>query len=105
MPLYWEKLWKDPAFTRDLKCRWRDLRKTGGALETRSITATIDMLVARLAHSEPRDHVRWKTINDPKATCCGIKPFPTYKGYVDYLRDWIAKRLAFMDANLPGACP
>jgi hypothetical protein len=105
VPLYWEKLWKDAAFTSKLKCRWRELRKAGGVLDLANINAKIDMLAARLAHSEPRDHMRWPTINNPMAcTWCGIRHFPNYKGYVDYIRDWIRRRVAYMDANLPGTC-
>lgn len=63
------------------------------------------MLVSRLAHSEPRDHVRWPTVNNPMAcSWCGTRHFPTYKGYVDFLRTWIGQRLSYMDANLPGTC-
>jgi hypothetical protein len=99
VPIHWQKLWKDPAFLDQLKCRWKELRRS--VLFLPNINAKLDTLSRRVALAEPRDHARWPTVIKPPR-----RPplFATYKEYVDDLRDWIRKRLAFIDANLPGSC-
>jgi hypothetical protein len=100
VPSYWTRLWGDPAFQAALKCRWLELRK--GPLAKAWLDARIDGWVAQLKDAERRDHARWPVI--------GMKIFPnyysgaTYADEVAWMRDWIGKRLAWLDANLPGVC-
>lgn len=97
---YWLKLWKDPAFQRDARCRWRELRR--GPLTVARINEKIDAWVKYLAAAEKRDHRRWPII--------GVKVwpnhhvFPTYAEEVKFLRDYIDRHLRWIDANLPGTC-
>jgi hypothetical protein len=101
VPFYWEKLWTDRAFQRAVRCRWQALRR--GPLSLDWMYGKIDAWVKHVAAAEARDHRRWKTI--------GVKLWPnplpipgSYAGEISYLKDWLAKRVAWLDANLPGAC-
>jgi hypothetical protein len=100
VPFWWEKMWKHPAFQRDLKCRWRELRK--GPLSRESIEAKLSFFGKELALAQPRDQALWKTIG--VKTTFNYYVGKTYADDVRYLRDWIGKRLAWIDANLPGSC-
>jgi hypothetical protein len=91
VPAYWERLWTDPAFQADLRCRWQELRK--GPLRSENVTSRIDGLVKQLSLAQPRDGSLW---NNPSAAA--------YPGEVAYLKDWLGQRVAWMDTNLPGVC-
>jgi hypothetical protein len=97
---FWKKLWADPAFQRDLKCRWTELRR--GPLSTATLHGKIDAWTKHIAAAEKRHHERYKVI--------GIKYFglhfvgKTWAEDVAYLKRWIGERVKWMDANLPGTC-
>jgi hypothetical protein len=97
---FFGKLWTDPAFHGDLQCRWRELRK--GPLDLRAIDVRLAEWASQLRRAEARDHVRWPVL--------GVKVWPnqfvgkTYVEELDYLHEFIGKRLAFMDTELPGTC-
>jgi hypothetical protein len=92
VPGYWERLWTDPAFHRDLRCRWQELRR--GPLQIGIVSAMIDGWAEQLAAAQPRDGALW-----------GNPPANAYAGEVESLKQFLAKRLTWMDANLPGTCP
>ena len=89
VPGYWERLWTDPAFHADLRCRWQALR--AGPLRLQNMTAKIDAWTAALALAQPRDAEAWGKTG-------------TYREQVARLKGWLSERLTWMDANLPGAC-
>ena len=91
VPQHWERLWADPAFHRDLTCRWQELRR--GPLQLTTLTASIDAWVQELLPAQPRDAAVW-----------GNPPANAYFGEVISLKEFLEKRLAWMDANLPGTC-
>lgn len=101
---YWTKLWSDPAFQTDFKCRYQQLRK--GPLSNANMRGKIDAWVTLLAEVEKRDHTRWPVLN-VQVDCCSRR-FATYAQAVDQLRTWIDARLRWLDpavAKFPGTCP
>jgi len=86
---YWERLWTDPGFHVDLRCRWQTLR--GGPLQLQNMEAMIDGWAASLALAQPRDAEAWGKPAD-------------YRQQVAELKAWLSERLMWMDANLPGTC-
>jgi len=88
---YWERLWTDPGFHRDVRCRWQELRR--GTLETRRVHAMIEGWASQLTLAQPRDAAVW---DNPPANA--------YQGEVDALKQFLATRMAWMDTNLPGRC-
>jgi hypothetical protein len=101
IPPWWKKLVADPSFAKAARCRWKELRKD--LLADASLLARIDGYVEELALAEPRDHMKWKTLGKY------VWPNPyvgqTFADEVAYLKQWITARTAWLDQNLPGACP
>ena len=91
VPEHWERLWTDPAFQDALRCRWQALRK--GPLHLDTMNAKIDGWLEQLAKVFPRDAARWSDL-----------PKNAYTGGAESLKVFLDKRVAFMDANLPGRC-
>ena len=91
VPEYWERLWTDPVFHQHLRCRWQQLRK--GPLRADRLDALIEGWLDQLAVALPRDWALWSSL-----------PKNSYHGGGQSLREFLGKRLAWMDANLPGRC-
>ncbi len=91
VPAYWERLWSDSAFQQDVRCRWQELRR--GPLALAQVNAQIDAWAEQLAGAQPRDGALW-----------GNPPANEFGNEVRMLKEFIANRIAFMDASLPGKC-
>ena len=91
VPEFWERLWTDAAFHQDLRCRWQQLRQD--VLRPEALHAMVDGWAADLAVSLERDTARWPDL-----------PKSQYRDGIVLLKDFLAARVAWMDANLPGAC-
>ena len=101
VPFWWHRLMADPGYVSALKARWRQCRQE--AYSTRNIHALIDSMATVLsAHgAQQRNFKAWPSWNRY------INPIPYIaSGYDDeirYMKDWIDRRLAFMDKELLGA--
>jgi hypothetical protein len=89
VPAYWERLWTDPAFHRDVRCRWQMLR--AGPLRLQHMVAKIDAWAASLALAQPRDAEAWGKAGNYREQVAGLKA-------------WLSERLTWLDGNLPGSC-
>ncbi len=100
IPDWWLFLMADPVFTKALRCRWETLRT--GVLSDAEILQRIDAYREEVTLAEPRDHARWGTI--------GGYIWPnyfignTYGEEVDYVKQWLVQRTAWLDVHLPGTC-
>jgi hypothetical protein len=114
VPFYWDKLWKDPAFLAALKCRWLDLRK--GPIRMAVIDAQLEEWKKQLApQAVPRHLAKWPELLksvwanpylvDPgSAPIRGESNAQFFEREVTWFRNWIAARINFLDASLPGTC-
>lgn len=86
----------DPVFKAKLAARWADLR--ADAMSEEAIYARMDALQAILGDAIDRNFEVW----DISAINYGgyFYPVTSYADEDAYVRDWIAKRLAWMDANI-----
>ena len=101
MPMWWQRFMADQVFINHMKCRWENMRSS--FLHGDSINTWIDQNLATLHPSIDRNFVRWPFIGD----LIWAEPYPvpqTYAEEITYMKIWIANRLAWMDANLPGTC-
>lgn len=101
IPFWWNRLMQDTNFTHDLKCRWIQLRTT--VLDTSYINAWIDSNNVYLNEVQARNFIQWPILG----TYVWPNPAPiptTYQGEVDRLKLWIANRMNWLDANMPGNC-
>ena len=90
---FWTRMWQDPKYKKQLRDRWFELRKD--ALSDEAIYGVLDSLSQVLQESQYRNFQRWPILNVwiwPNHYCCG-----SYNGHLNYLRDWIRQRLAWMD--------
>lgn len=105
MPTYWTALFTQPAFQRDLKCRWQSLRQSG-PLALATFDARMTAWTNFTAAARVRDQARWMTIGRSIFPNCDSEM--TYADEVTWLHDWIAARLVWLDgqiAAMPGTCP
>ena len=101
MPLWWQSMMEDTVFTNLLDCRWRQYREN--FLHQDSIFAWIDDQVEFLQNPIDRNFERWDFIGEQ----IWIEPenFPdSYEGEIQYLKNWIAARLNWLDSNIQGNC-
>lgn len=94
VPFWWDKLWQDAAFRRHLVARWRTVRSTPVWSDKR-LFSMIDSLTNLLREPQQRNFQRWPVM--------GIYVWPNayigpdYDAEVTYLRNWLERRLAWMD--------
>lgn len=100
IPFWWEKLLQDPTYRNTLRCRWEELRQ--GPLRTENIHAFIDSVALHIQEARIRNFQKWPIIG----VYVNWNGFvgQTYQEDVDYLKDYIEQRAAWMDINIPGYC-
>ncbi len=102
MPLWWEAMMEDELFVNHLACRWETFRE--GVLHQDSIFAWIDHHVEWLQPAIDRNFEVWDYFLGENIW---IQPEPipeTHAEEVQYMKDWIIERLAWLDENMPGNC-
>lgn len=93
---WWSRLMEDPGYKQAFSTRWKTLR--AGPFSTDSIMADLDNNVQYMGEAVSRNFERWPII--------GVDVWPnyfvgtTYQQEVDYLKDWITRRLNWMDGNV-----
>ncbi len=92
---WWARLMQSPAYANSLKQRYSILRK--GILHTDSVMASIDRHVAWLGDGADRNFTRWPILNSYVWPNSAIRN--TYSNEISFLKDWITRRLAWMDTQ------
>ncbi len=102
VPFWWYAFFEDSAFTVQTRQRWQDLRQT--VLSEEHIFSFIDNTADTLNEAQQRNFEIWV---GPGEYGGGFWPVPdifytfsTYQDEVDYLKEWIGNRLAWMDEHL-----
>ena len=98
VPFWWKCLCEDSAFMKKVTARWVALRKNQFTME--KIYRYVDSLVTHLDESQQRNFEKWPVLNTyvwPNAYIGG-----SYANEISYLKDWIKKRLDWMDLTLAG---
>ena len=99
-PFWFERLREDPNYTGLTRCMWDDHRSDVWSDE--SIHGIIDSLAAVLAGPSIRDHARWPRLG--QYVWPNVFIGDTYDEEVEFLRNWVMARLAWLDANIEGTC-
>ncbi|MBL4706641.1 MAG: CotH kinase family protein [Flavobacteriales bacterium] len=97
MPRWWEQLTKDSVFCNLLVSRWENFRTT--FLQTDSINTWIDSNLALMNDAATRNFVQWPILG----TDIWDEPLPVQPDYpseITYMKDWIQKRVLWMDSNI-----
>ena len=93
IPLFWHFLWDNELIQEKLKKRYQELRQD--ILSNDNIDNYINKLYNKIHTSAENNFERWEIIGED------LWPnkfnFKSYKEEVDYVKEWIQKRLQFLD--------
>lgn len=99
-PFWWGRLLQDTVYTGELKCRWTALRAS--TLSDAWFDSYLDSVANVLQEGQERNFSKWPILGRY------VWPNPeypsTYAGEIENVKDWIHRRLSWMDDNLPGNC-
>jgi hypothetical protein len=87
--IWWDRLFDDPDFWQKYADRWFELRR--GPFSTENINALVDSMADELNEAQVRNFNKWR--NAPPR-------FGGFQGEIDHLKDWLARRTAWIDAQL-----
>lgn len=101
VPPSWEvRLMQDKDFSSRIHDRWFSLRKT--ILSEKSLHHVIDSVALLLDEAQKRHFTRWDILGRNVGTPeYGEQP-DSYTGEIVKFKSWIARRLAWLDANMVG---
>ncbi|MDA7580478.1 CotH kinase family protein [Crocinitomicaceae bacterium] len=100
VPFWWGKLVQDQNYVHYLNCRWQEMRQ--GAWNTDSLMARIDGYADYLDESQQRNFQRWPIHGQyvwPNSFVGN-----SFQEEIDYLKQWLINRIAWMDSNMFGSC-
>ncbi len=99
---WYVRMLQDTTFQNELKCRWLTLRTS--YLDTSNLFHYIDSTAIVLDSAQQRHQEKWATLGiDVGTPEIGIQP-TTFQGDIDLFKNWIRKRIVWLDANIPGSC-
>jgi hypothetical protein len=84
---WWIQLFRDQAFFRRYRARWRELRT--GPLSTANVDATIDRMAAEIEEAQVRDSQRW-----------GQATPAQWRQEIILLKRWLSDRSTWIDGQL-----
>ena len=90
--LWYQQLFKDPAFLQAVKDQYTAMRP-----QIATLPAYIDSEAANLSVAQANNFGRWPILGErvwPNAEAAG-----TYSGEVTFLKSWLAQRIAYMDSK------
>jgi subtilisin-like proprotein convertase family protein len=97
----WEiRLLQDTTFANEMRCRYDDLRRT--IFSEAYMYAKIDSVAALVAESQAWHFEVWGCLGQATGTPEVQAPSQTYAEEVQRLKDWLHRRVTWLDANLPG---
>ncbi len=93
---YWDRLLSDPSFAEAVVFRWQELRQS--SFSTDSIVHLIEELKMEMGNAPGRNFERWPILD--KWVWPNVVVENSYQGEIDYLKNWVSSRLAWMDENI-----
>ena len=101
-PRTWiQRLWEDDWFRSAVNRRWIEF-KNGNHLENTLLTY-INELSAQLDQSQRQNFTRWNVLNTRVYNEQQL--FPTYEGGVNFLKNYITQRIAFLTTSFANTQP
>jgi len=92
---WFARLFEDPDFLQRYIDRWAELRTT--VFATSNVLARIDRLTGELKEAQARNFQRWPILG--KRIHISKYVGATYQDEVDWMRNWMAGRLAWIDSQ------
>lgn len=94
------RLLEDSTFANQLRCRYEDLRRN--LLSNSNLHAMVDSVAAVVDESQVWHYQKWGHMGVATGTPEVPAPAQSYAEEVQRLKDWIDRRLTWLDANVPG---
>ena len=99
--IYWyRRMMNDPVFSDYLNCRWHELRST--VFRNDRIFGYIDSLVNELSDPIVKNFKKWPVLGS--YVWPNIFIGNSYEEEIAQLKDWLARRLDWMDGSLSAEC-
>jgi len=100
-----DRLFEDPDFVERYIARWKELRQF--EFSRSHLFGIIDGFADELRTAQARNFARWptlgKTLLPDLRFLMFMGPHPdSWEGEVQYLKDWLSERIAWIDANIDG---
>ena len=96
IPFWWYRIWDDTTYLTAFNQRWQDLRES--IFSEDYIMSLIDSATTLIDDAQIRNFQRWPVLDEyvwPNAYVGG-----SYAYEIEYLKNWINNRLAWMDSEL-----
>lgn len=94
------RLLQDSAFANELNCRWQEMR--GTILDTTSLFTWMDSVALYSNEAQARHYAYWGNMGAATGTPEVNPPAQSYQEEVDNLKDWIRRRINWLDDSMPG---
>ncbi len=102
---WWQRLFNDPDFWQKWIDRWQEVRETTFA--TTNVHAIIDRMADEIREGHERDSTKWPSGDSSSTPRNGVITVDgyshtfngTFQGEVDFLKQWWADRMDFVDTN------
>lgn len=99
---WYVRLLQDSTFNNELRCAYEEYRTT--VLDTAFLFNFIDSVGVRVQNAQARHFQKWPILG-MSGPAPDVGPVATtYAAELDSLKAWIALRLDWLDANIPGMC-
>jgi subtilisin-like proprotein convertase family protein len=99
-PGWYIRLLQDSIFRNELRCRYEDLRRS--LLDESYLHQQIDSIASLVNESQNWHYQIWGNMGVATGTYEVQAPAQTYNEEVQRLKDWISRRLIWLDDNIPG---
>jgi hypothetical protein len=101
------QLMQDTNYANKARCRWDWLRKK--TLDTVYVYHKMDSIANLLSEARQRHFTKYPILTAGSCSDCYNNYSPltepsTYEGDLQYMKDWLYRRVTWIDANLPGTC-
>ena len=99
-PGWFVRMFEDPLFEDEMRCRYEDLRRN--VLSEQYLHAMVDSVALVVDESQEWHYLTWGNMGAATGTPEVQAPAQTYAEEVQRLKDWITRRLIWLDDNVPG---
>ncbi len=99
-PGWYIRLLQDTVFANELRCRYEDYRRN--KLSLPYLFAKIDSISAVVNESQEWHYLTWGHLSSPTGTPEVQAPPASYAEEVQHLKDWLTRRIQWLDINMPG---
>lgn len=99
-PGWYVRMFQDTVFQNEMRCRYEDLRRN--YLSEAYLHGIVDSVAAEVDESQVWHYQTWGNMGVATGTPEVPAPSQSYAEEVQRLKDWIDRRLLWLDDNMPG---